>query len=127
MISLLFLGITIIQFAQAKPLSTLCNFSGALQGSVVVIEHNGASRFSGRIWPLTRGRHGFHIHENGNLSDHCDAAGGHFDPPGSNHTRHVGDLGNIEAEEYPGIEEGGVATFEFEDSLALLRGPHSIL
>ena len=62
----------------------------------------------------------------GNLADHCDAAGGHFDPPGVNTTRHVGDLGNIEAEEYPGIE-GGVATFEFEDSMALLRGPNSII
>ena len=41
---------------------------------------------------------------------------------GSNDTdRHVGDLGNIEA------NPSGVANFNFNDSLISLRGPHSII
>jgi Cu-Zn family superoxide dismutase len=57
------------------------------------------------IMPLTvECRHGFHIHEKGDLGDGCKAAGGHFNPHGLEHgapglvtTRHVGDLGNVEA------------------------------
>ncbi|RXM30869.1 Extracellular superoxide dismutase [Cu-Zn] [Acipenser ruthenus] len=36
-----------------------------------------------------------HIHEFGDLSDGCDAAGGHFNPFKVNHPRHPGDFGNF--------------------------------
>ena len=34
---------------------------------------------------LTPGLHGFHIHEIGDLSDDCKAAGGHYNPMEMNH------------------------------------------
>lgn len=46
-------------------------------------------------------QHGFHVHENGNTSNKCAAAGAHFNPAKVNHgaptdeVRHVGDLGNV--------------------------------
>lgn len=56
----------------------------------------------GHISGLTPGLHGFHVHENGDLSDRCSAAGGHFNPlmaprHGSPYdlVRHAGDLGNV--------------------------------
>ncbi len=59
----------------------------------------------GTVEGLTPGKHGFHIHVNGN----CDSpdgmsAGGHYAPAGGRHgapdskDRHLGDLGNIEAD-----------------------------
>lgn len=53
---------------------------------------------------LSEGRHGFHIHENGDCSaPDATSAGGHFNPENSRHgaptdsEHHAGDLGNIEA------------------------------
>ena len=62
-------------------------------------------RISGLVTGLSPGEHGFHIHEAGDLSDNCAGAGGHFNPFGNNHgapgvvDRHVGDLGNVAADE----------------------------
>merc|ERR1719466_672445 len=59
----------------------------------------------GIIENLTKGKHGFHVHEKGDLGNQCKAAGGHFNPNNKNHgdltdtERHEGDFGNIEAEE----------------------------
>ncbi|KAB7496026.1 Superoxide dismutase [Cu-Zn] [Armadillidium nasatum] len=71
---------------------------------------------AGEVTGLSPGLHGFHIHENGDLGDSCKNAGGHFNPYQMNHggpdsaERHVGDLGNIEA------EENGVATIQIFDT-----------
>merc|ERR1711973_907744 len=67
------------------------------QGPYVVIK--------GKIFGLTPGKHGFHIHMNGSLDNNCKAAGGHFNPDMAPHSfpqspeRHAGDLGNIYAPE----------------------------
>ncbi len=51
------------------------------------------------------GKHGFHIHENGDCGDSGKAAGGHYNPEGVPHGlllkdglshAHAGDLGNID-------------------------------
>jgi superoxide dismutase, Cu-Zn family len=53
--------------------------------------------------------------------------GGHFNPHGKQHggpqdeNRHVGDLGNVVA------DESGKATFSFVDSQLQLSGPNSII
>lgn len=81
----------------------------------------------GRISGLEPGKHGFHIHDKADLSDNCKAAGGHYNPHDKKHgspdssVRHVGDLGNIEA------DSDGVAMVDIRDSLATMYGEFSIL
>ncbi|QOV88881.1 superoxide dismutase family protein [Humisphaera borealis] len=67
----------------------------------------------GEISGLTPGKHGFHIHQKGDLSDpKLVSAGGHFNPGGTKHggpgsdEKHAGDWGNIEA------NDKGVAKIE---------------
>lgn len=77
---------------------------------------------------LTGGKHGFHIHEYGDCSA-ADAttAGGHFNPEKMPHggprseKRHVGDLGNIEA------DGDGNARLEMVDPKLAFQGSHSII
>jgi len=56
---------------------------------------------------LSDGKHGFHIHKKGSLSDKCMGSCAHYDPHNVNHgglnNGHAGDLGNI-------ISENGVCT-----------------
>jgi len=77
---------------------------------------------------LTPGKHGFHIHEFGDCSRlDGKSAGGHFNPDGKKHgapnseERHVGDLGNLLA------NEEGKAHYEMIDSYISFSGPHSII
>ena len=73
------------------------------------------------------GEHGFHVHQFGDLRDGCISAGPHFNPNNYTHgapsdnVRHVGDLGNIVAD-----QSGRVAT-EINDSQIQLSGPHSVI
>jgi Cu-Zn family superoxide dismutase len=70
-------------------------------------------KLKGKIIGLTPGKHGFHIHQYGDLSDRTGkSAGDHFNPTGAKHgapgskDSHVGDLGNVEA------NAEGVAMFD---------------
>ena len=72
---------------------------------------------AGRLTGLTPNqKHAFHIHELGDLTDGCMSLAGHYNPNGETHGgpeschRHVGDLGNLQA------NEEGVAEFEFVDN-----------
>lgn len=85
-------------------------------------------RVVAEITGLTPGKHGFHIHEFGDCSsDDGSAAGGHFNPTSMPHSmpmsdkRHVGDLGNIEA------DKNGKASLDYVDSMLMLHGEVSIL
>jgi len=66
----------------------------------------------GIVKGLTPGKHGFHIHEFGDLSKGCESAGGHYNPDGVEHGSlqqgHVGDLGNIIA------DKSGTARFQIK-------------
>ena len=77
---------------------------------------------------LTPGNHGFHIHEIGDCSDPAGkSAGGHFNPAMTDHgghgaaVRHVGDLGNLEA------DETGKALLEVTDKMVDFEGANSII
>jgi Cu-Zn family superoxide dismutase len=66
--------------------------------------------------------HGFHVHEYGDMSDHCTSMCNHFNPFNHPHggpkskTRHVGDLGNLVS------DNNGNAEYTFEDKFIKLRG-----
>jgi superoxide dismutase, Cu-Zn family len=77
---------------------------------------------------LKPGKHGFHIHEFGDItSADGSSAGGHFNPEGMPHSmpmsnkRHAGDMGNILA------DENGNAHLDYVDNVMKLDGPHSII
>jgi Cu-Zn family superoxide dismutase len=80
-----------------------------------------------RVTGLKPGLHGFHIHEFSDFSNGCMSAGPHYNPHKKSHggredgERHVGDLGNIEAN-HKGIAEG-----RFSDHLIKLSGEHSVV
>jgi Cu-Zn family superoxide dismutase len=66
--------------------------------------------------------HGFHVHESGDLTSGCDSLCAHFNPYNQDHggkddlVRHVGDLGNLEA------DSEGKVSIEFTDHMIKLRG-----
>jgi len=70
---------------------------------------------------LKPGKHGFHIHETGNLLDSCKGCKGHFNPFNQKHgginskIRHVGDLGNIIA------NDNGICQMKLRDNMISLR------
>jgi superoxide dismutase, Cu-Zn family len=77
---------------------------------------------------LKPGKHGFHIHEYGDItSEDGSSAGGHFNPMNMPHSmpgsekRHAGDMGNIEA------DESGNAHLDYVDPVMQLDGPTSII
>jgi Cu-Zn family superoxide dismutase len=79
----------------------------------------------GTITGLEPGAHGFHIHEFGDMSDGCKSMGGHYNPDGFNHgdlnEGHVGDLGNIEA------DQNGKADFSIKAHRVDLIGDRSVV
>eukprot|EP00192_Tetraselmis_astigmatica_P012341 CAMPEP_0117668362 /NCGR_PEP_ID=MMETSP0804-20121206/11505_1 /TAXON_ID=1074897 /ORGANISM="Tetraselmis astigmatica, Strain CCMP880" /LENGTH=390 /DNA_ID=CAMNT_0005476241 /DNA_START=633 /DNA_END=1805 /DNA_ORIENTATION=+ len=66
-----------------------------------------ATSIKGIVTGLSPGLHGFHIHATANFSNGCVSTGGHWNPDNSAHgapsnapsDKHMGDLGNIEADE----------------------------
>jgi Cu-Zn family superoxide dismutase len=77
---------------------------GEASGEVTFTKVSGGVHVQAEIRGLTPGEHGFHIHEFGDCSSpDAMSAGGHFNPEKMDHgapkdgKRHVGDLGNIEA------------------------------
>lgn len=75
-----------------------------VRGAIVLTQTKDGVRLRGRVLGLKPGKHGFHIHEFGDLrSPDGNSAGGHFAPHGHRHggpndaKRHAGDLGNITA------------------------------
>uniref|UniRef100_A0A6P8R6L2 Superoxide dismutase [Cu-Zn] n=1 Tax=Geotrypetes seraphini TaxID=260995 RepID=A0A6P8R6L2_GEOSA len=101
--------------------------SGEVQGTVHFVNEGQSVNVEGCITGLTPGKHGFHVHAFGDNTNGCVSAGPHFNPEKKNHgapgdkERHVGDLGNITA------DENGVAEFVFSDSMISLEGAHSII
>lgn len=100
-----------------------------VSGTILFDREGDALRVTGTVKGLSPGKHGFHIHEFGDLRDMQKglSTGGHFNPTGSAHghregdERHAGDFGNIEA------NAEGVAKIDFTDKVASINGEHSII
>lgn len=87
------------------------------QGIILLQQFDDHVRIVGKIKGLSPGKHGFHIHQYGDLrAADGKSAGGHYNPAGHKHgapgdaAHHAGDLGNIVA------NEDGLAVIELETS-----------
>ena len=111
-----------------KPISAAVAILGGLigsgdnkvQGVIRFMQYSsGRCLIDGIIDGLKPGQHAMAIHESGDLSEGCASVGDHYNPRGTRHgspldeesKRHVGDLGNVVA------DETGRANFRFTDSL----------
>ncbi|XP_031350635.1 superoxide dismutase [Cu-Zn]-like isoform X1 [Photinus pyralis] len=98
-----------------------------VSGTVTFTQQGATVLIQGEISGLSPGKHGFHIHDKGDLSNGCTSAGPHFNPYKKNHgapsaqDRHVGDLGNVVA------GPDGVARIDFTDGLISLGGERCII
>lgn len=97
-------------------------------GTVSFHKVDGGVRILADVAGLSEGKHGFHVHEHGDCSAaDGSSAGGHFNPTGAKHggpdsaERHVGDMGNLEA------NEEGFAHYDQINSLMELNGKNSIV
>ena len=110
-------------YADIRPLP-----GNQVEGRVVFKVEDGGVRVTAHLKGLKPGEHGFHVHEKGDCSaPDGSSAGGHFNPDNQPHgapdspKRHVGDLGNIRA------DEDGFAIYDQFDALIQLEGPHSVV
>jgi Cu-Zn family superoxide dismutase len=97
-------------------------------GKVVFTKQSDGVRVEAELSGLTPGKHGFHIHEFGDLSAPDGASlGGHFNPKNKQHgapdakEHHCGDFGNVEA------DASGNAKVSFLSKDLELSGSESIL
>jgi Cu-Zn family superoxide dismutase len=116
-----------------KPVTKAVAIIHPLQGSgvsgiVTFIQEGTGIRVVADLSGLTTGKHGFHIHEfgDGTAADGM-SLGGHFNPDNTMHggpddkNRHVGDLGNIEA------DRSGRAKYNRLDTRISFQGRDSII
>ncbi|XP_077287398.1 superoxide dismutase [Cu-Zn]-like [Arctopsyche grandis] len=111
---------------QKRAVVKLCG--DQVTGNVTFIQdcEDGPVRVIGSVCGLQDGDFGLHVHEKGDITGGCLSAGLHYNPENKTHggpndqIRHVGDLGNIRS-------CGGVACFDFTDSVISLSGCHSII
>jgi Cu-Zn family superoxide dismutase len=99
-----------------------------VSGVVKFSEGSDGLHITAQISGLTPGEHGFHVHQWGDCNcDDAVCAGGHFNPTNQKHggpnsaERHVGDFGNLVA------DENGNATYDRVDTVATLNGENSIV
>jgi len=105
-----------------------CVLVGSISGNLS-LDYDSDKRvivITGSLKNITKGPHGFHVHEKGDLGNGCMDAGGHYNPLNVSHggkedaLRHVGDWGNINVDTDP---------FDLHviDRVATLEGEHSIM
>lgn len=110
-------------------MAVLSSASGSAAGGTVnFIRYKNQIRVEANFGGLSPGLHGFHIHETGDCSKpDATSAGGHFNPAGGHHAgptdhdRHLGDLGNLEA------DTNGNAYYSRTFSDLTIEGERSIL
>jgi len=97
------------------------------RGVLVLKQKGKIVHITGKIEGLSPGKHGFHIHEFGDLrAPDGTSAGGHYNPGGHKHggpdskERHAGDLGNIVADKN-GVANVDIKTANFKLHFVLGR------
>lgn len=116
-------------FNITNPKEAVCVLkSDKINGVVYIKETMDGVEISGKVSGLTPNKkHGFHIHESGDLTDGCTSACAHYNPFANkhggreSHERHVGDLGNLEG------DNNGNCDFKFIDRLVKLSGDYSVI
>lgn len=104
-----------------KAVAVLAENKNNITGKIYFTElKNSTLKINYEIHGLTNGKHGFHIHEYGDLTDGCKSACSHFNPFNKKHgglkstERHAGDLGNI-------ISHNGIAKGKLFDNVLSLN------
>ena len=99
-----------------------------VKGTVTFTQMDNGVRVVADITGLKVGEHGFHVHEKGDCSaPDASSAGGHYNPTGMPHgspesdKHHVGDLGNIVA------DDSGKATLDRVFPFLEMSGANSIV
>jgi Cu-Zn family superoxide dismutase len=118
------------QAGATKVLVSLVNTKGAKVGSAILTQHYDGVVIYVKATGLTPGRHGFHIHEQGECAaPNFKSAGSHFNPFGKEHGydapegHHAGDLPNLVV-----AEDGTVKAEIFAPHVTLQQGkPNSLL
>jgi len=118
-----------------KPIRYTCDFTGNggaingtafndIAGAVDLRYADGKVAITGTLTGVPEGKHGFHVHQNGALTNMCGDTGSHFQVDAANEIhgtpdkplgkRHAGDIGNLVA------DANSEATANFMDSVVSL-------
>ena len=110
----------------SNPISAIAVFSVKLiKGTVKFTEDTNSNlvKIDVNLTGLKKNwKHGFHVHESGDLTDKCESMCSHFNPYNKKHgcpgkkERHVGDLGNLKT------DAKGCAQYTFYDNIIKLHG-----
>jgi Cu-Zn family superoxide dismutase len=108
-----------------KEIYAIAVFNDAIKGTVKFSEDGKENRIKIEL-NITglkpKSKHGFHVHEAGDLTDQCTSMCAHLNPYGKTHgcpgmkERHVGDLGNLVA------DKDGNCQMHITDDHVKLRG-----
>lgn len=77
--------------------ATLANADGEEIGQVRFVERRDGVEVRAEVSGISPGFHGFHVHENGTCEPDFAAAGGHWNPDGTDHGAHAGDMTSLYA------------------------------
>ncbi|CAK9296756.1 unnamed protein product [Gordionus sp. m RMFG-2023] len=107
----------------------ICDIQGKAKGVIEFFQKDEHSpvEIKGNLAGLEPGKHGFHVHEFGDLTQGCTSAGIHYNPDKKTHggpddsIRHNGDLGNVTS------DASGKCHISKTDKVITLYGPRSII
>jgi len=117
-----------MNLTKEKKIYAIACFDGQIKGTVKFEEYLNRVKITLNISGLnSTQKHGFHVHQAGDLSEKCSGCCDHFNPTNKNHgcpgkkERHVGDLGNIQA------DKNGNAKYIFYDDVIRLQGKNNVI